>query len=67
MSHDPQPNTPTPPPGLRLFRHSKRPQWGIAALVWELNGKRGYQFSDGKLRVFKQGFYGLFESAVAPR
>ena len=50
----------------RLFRHSKRYQWGIAALVWERGGKRGYQFSDGKLRVFKQGYYGLFESAVAP-
>lgn len=50
----------------RLFRHSKRHQWGVAALVWERDGKRGYQFSDGKLRVFKEGYYGLFESAVAP-
>lgn len=49
---------------LRLFRHTKRPNWGVAALVWERNGKRGYQFSDGKLRVFKEGYYTLFESAV---
>jgi len=54
------------PSETRLYRHSKRHQWGVAALVWERDGKRGYQFSDGKLRVFKEGFYGLFESAVAP-
>ena len=51
---------------IRLFRHSKRPQWGVAALVWERDGKRGYQFSDGKLRVFKEGYYGLFQSALPP-
>ena len=50
----------------RLFRHSKRRQWGVAALVWERDGKRGYQFSDGKLRIFKEGYYSLFESAIAP-
>ncbi|KIG14900.1 hypothetical protein DB30_06202 [Enhygromyxa salina] len=38
----------------------------MAALLWEQDGKRGYQFSDGKMRVFKQGFYHLFETAEAP-
>lgn len=65
MPRDPQ-TSPDPTAPIRLFRHSKRPKWGIAALIWERDGKRGYQFSDGKLRVFKEGFYGLFESATAP-
>lgn len=51
---------------IRLFRHSRRQRWGIAALLWERDGKRGYQFSDGKLRVFKEGFYHLFETAAPP-
>jgi hypothetical protein len=51
---------------VSLFRHSKRRHWGVAALLWERDGKRGYQFSDGKMRVFKEGFYHLFESATAP-
>lgn len=49
-----------------LFRHCKRTRWGVAALLWERDGKRAYQFSDGKLRVFKEGFYHLFESAAPP-
>ncbi len=53
-------------PDVALFRHRKRTHWGVAALLWERDGKRGYQFSDGKLRVFKQGFYHLFESAAPP-
>lgn len=51
---------------VRLFRHAKRQRWGVAALLWERDGKRGYQFSDGKLRVFKEGFYHMLESATAP-
>jgi hypothetical protein len=51
---------------IRLFRHRRRPQWGVAGLVWERDGKRGYQFADGKLRAFKEGFYGLFQSALPP-
>jgi hypothetical protein len=52
----------TPTQTTTLYRHSKRTEWGLAALVWEREGKRGYQFEDGKLRVFKDGFYGLFET-----
>jgi hypothetical protein len=51
---------------VHLVRHRKRGDWGVAALLWERDGKRGYQFADGKLRVFKEGFYHLFESAPAP-
>jgi hypothetical protein len=51
---------------VQLYRHQCRQHWGIAALLWERDGKRGYQFSDGKMRVFKQGFYHLFETAEAP-
>ena len=41
-----------PVPGDRLYRHSKRKQWGFAVLAWEKEGKRGYQFEDGELRVW---------------
>lgn len=51
---------------IRLFRHIKRPGWGVAAIVWERDGKRGYQFSDGNLRVFKQGYFNMFQSALPP-
>ncbi|HLT37466.1 MAG TPA: hypothetical protein VK034_14335 [Enhygromyxa sp.] len=51
---------------VALVRHRKRQDWGVAALLWERDGKRGYQFSDGNLRVFKRGFYHLLESAEPP-
>lgn len=51
----------TPTPSTNLYRHSKRADWGLAALVWDREDKRGYQFEDGKLRVFKRGFYELLE------
>lgn len=50
---------------IRLFRHSKCEQWGLAAVVWEHEGKRGYRFDDGSERVFAEGYYHLFESAPA--
>src|SRR5690606_1096467 len=36
-----------------------RTEWGLAILAWERDGKRAYQFEDGKLRVFKAGYYEL--------
>jgi hypothetical protein len=42
-----------------LYRHTKRDQWGLAILAWEHEGKRGYQFEDGTLRVLKRGYYHL--------
>ena len=47
--------------GTALFRHTVRPEWGTAMLVVEEPGKRRYQFTDGKLRTFKEGYYELFE------
>ena len=40
-----------------LYQHQARPQWGLAILAWEGRDKRRYQFQDGKLRTFKQGYY----------
>lgn len=50
---------------IHLYRHSKRTDWGLAAVMWEREGKRGYRFEDGNERVFKEGYYHLFESAPA--
>jgi len=44
-----------------LFQHVKRKEWGFAIMAWERDGKRGYQFEDGELRVFKDGYYHLLE------
>jgi hypothetical protein len=57
---------PAPQPGDRLYQHSKRKQWGFAVLAWERDGKRGYQFEDGELRVFAKEFYALLAEADCP-
>ena len=44
-----------------LYQHKKRKEWGFAIMAWERDGKRGYQFEDGELRVFKEGYYQLLE------
>lgn len=49
-----------------LFRHSKRPQWGLAILAWETPTRRHFQFQDGRLRTFKRGFEHLFEQVDKP-
>lgn len=46
-----------------LLRHVKRPQWGLAILAWEADGRRAYQFEDGRLRNFKEGYYDLLQPA----
>jgi hypothetical protein len=55
-----------PQPGDRLYQHSKRKQWGFAVLAWERDGKRGYQFEDGELRVFTKEFYEFLPEAECP-
>lgn len=55
-----------PVPGDRLYMHSKRKQWGFAVLAWEKEGKRGYQFEDGEMRVFAERFYLFLEEAECP-
>lgn len=44
-----------------LYRHKKRPEWGVAILAWEKEGRRAYQFEDGRLRKFQEGYYSLME------
>lgn len=49
-----------------LYRHQKREQWGLAILAWEREGKRGYQFEDGNLRVLKSGYYHMMREVDRP-
>ena len=60
-------SNPTPGPQAQsvVYQHTKRAQWGLAALVWERDGKRGYRFEDGSERVFREGFYHLLEPRPA--
>lgn len=53
-------------PAASLFVHSKRPDWGHSVLAWERDDKRGYQFEDGKLRVFKLDFCHMLEEVDLP-
>lgn len=49
------------------YRHVARPEWGMAMIAWEREGKRGYKFEDGQLRVFASGHYHLLDAiALAP-
>jgi len=52
--------------GAMLFRHELRPEWGNAIAIWERDEKRGYQFEDGQLRVFKLGYYDRLVVATTP-
>ncbi len=49
-----------------IYRHQKRPDWGRAILLWERSGKRGYQFEDGKQRVFERAYCNLFTQVDQP-
>lgn len=49
-----------------LFQHVRKPEWGLAIMAWERDGKRGYQFEDGKLRIFAQGYYEFLQHVVRP-
>lgn len=46
-----------------LYRHVKKPEWGVAILAWEKDDRRAYQFEDGRLRKFKEGYYSLMKPA----
>lgn len=50
-----------------LYVHKKRPQWGMAIMVWESDGKRAYQFQDGERRIFKEGFYDMMQEVDPPQ
>lgn len=53
-------------PLVPLYRHRKAHEWGLAILAWERGPRRAYQFEDGKLRVFKKGYYEMLEEVDAP-
>ena len=48
-----------------IVRHEKRPRWGLAVMLWEREGKRGYHFEDGSERVFKSEYCGMFKPEMA--
>ncbi len=49
-----------------IYSHAKREEWGFAILAYERRDRRGYQFQDGRLRVFKEGYYDMLEP-VSPK
>lgn len=49
-----------------LVHHIRRPQWGLAILADSSPTKRRYQFEDGRLRSFKEGFFHLFKTVDRP-
>jgi hypothetical protein len=51
---------------VALYAHTKAQQWGLAILAWERGPSRGYQFEDGVLRIFNEGYYELLEEVDAP-
>lgn len=42
---------------LVLFKHVKRPEWGLAVIAWERDGKRAYLFDSGMVKVLAEPFY----------
>lgn len=49
-----------------LYVHEKRPRWGFAVLAYDHGETRGFQFEDGKLRVFKLGYFKLLREVDPP-
>jgi hypothetical protein len=49
-----------------LYRHALRDAWGHAVLVWDRQDKRAFQFEDGQLRIFNEGFYHLIQEVDLP-
>jgi hypothetical protein len=43
----------------QLYRHSKRPEWGVAILLRDDGSSRTFQFEDGRRRKFKKGYFNL--------
>ena len=48
-----------------IYTHTKRDQWGYAIRAFERDDRRAYLFQDGRLRVFKKGYYDLMQPAAA--
>jgi hypothetical protein len=58
MSHAVQPKSRI----QSTYQHASRPEWGAAVIAWEREGKRGYQFEDGQVRVFATQHYHLLDT-----
>ena len=56
----------TPNTATTIFHHQKKPEWGCAILLWDHGEKRGYQFEDGKRRVFKRAYCDFFKPVDRP-
>lgn len=48
-------------PDSQLYRHSKRPQWGVGILIRESEKARTYQFEGGRRRKIVKGYYKLMK------
>lgn len=46
-----------------FYRHSRKPGWGLALILWERDGKRAYKFEDGKERIIAEDYYKLLDIA----
>lgn len=55
------------PPATTIFQHRTQPAWGAACIAWEREGKRGYQFEDGQVRIFNATYGHLMEEIDVPR
>lgn len=53
VNFDNQPTVPT------VLQHQKRPQWGLAFLLWEIENKNSYLFESGEVRTLSSDFSSL--------
>jgi hypothetical protein len=51
---------------LLLFKHETRKEWGVAVLIREEGGKRGYLFEDGAERTLANGYHQLMRRVEQP-
>lgn len=62
-----QPGEPSDAAGeVELFRHVKRPEWGLAIVVRERDGRYDVQFQDGELRTLAPEFLHLLSPVDRP-
>lgn len=54
-------HSPEEAPSVTLYRHSRRPAWGVAVPTWETATNQAFRFEDGRTRVFKKDFMHLLE------
>ncbi len=52
--------------GETLYVHAKRAEWGLAILTRDERTQRTFQFQDGRMRTFKQGWFELMEPVDKP-